>query len=274
VVIVVLNHKGGTGKTTTCVNLGAALAASGHRVLLVDLDPQASASLYLGLSFQELEPSLAAVLFDRLPLTAVRRQTSVPRLELVTGGLELAHSDLVLAAVPGREDRLAAALEPVRNEFDFILCDCPPSLSLLPVNALQAGDRYLVALTPDYLALEGLITALDTVDRMREGLGTGIDLLGILFTRVRPAGFPLLGRELRYQREVIRLVREEYGQQVFQTVIHEDPRLAAAPAYGLTILQYAPGSRGARDYTRLAAEVAARCNLQTAKRRLETWAAG
>ncbi|MEN6326970.1 MAG: AAA family ATPase, partial [Syntrophomonas sp.] len=157
-VISVINNKGGTGKTSVAVNLAAALASSGPRVLLIDLDSQASAAFHLGVARNDLQPSTADILFNELPITKAKRPTGIRDLELVTGGMELAHSDLMLADVAGREECLFKAIDPVRNKYDFIICDCSPSLSILSVNALVASDYYIVPITPQYLALEGLIS--------------------------------------------------------------------------------------------------------------------
>ena len=170
-IIAVINNKGGTGKTTTCVNLSACLAASGYRVLLVDLDSQASASLSLGIPRNALAPSAAHVLFDSLDVEDAIRPAVLPGLDLLTGQMELANTDLMLADVPGRERRLSRCLQGVRDQYDFIFCDCPPSLSLLPVNALVMSDSYIVPVTPEYLALEGLIGLMDGIDRMKKGIG-------------------------------------------------------------------------------------------------------
>lgn len=259
-VIVVINNKGGTGKTTTCVNLSAALANLGYRVLLIDLDSQASASLFLGINYCDLSPSVADVLFDGMEISSAIRSTSIQRLDLLTGGIELAHSDLILADIPGRENRLAESLEPIKNNYDFILCDCAPSLSMLPINALVAADRYIVTVTPEYLALEGLITLMDAVEKVKKGMGVDVELLGILFTMVKPAAFPLFNRNLKHQSEIINLVREHYGN-VFKTTIKRDVKLAEAPSYGTSIFEYAPGSRSAKEYAMLAEEVIERCGI-------------
>lgn len=258
-VIVVINNKGGTGKTTTCVNLSAALANSGYRVLLVDLDSQASASLSLGIKYSDLSPSIADVLFDGVAIKSVIRNTGIQRLDLLTGGMELAHSDLILADVPGRENRLAKSLEPIRDDYDFIFCDCAPSLSMLPVNALVAADRYIVPVTPEYLALEGLITLMEAVERIKKGMDVDVELLGIVFTMINPAKFFLLNRDLRSQLEIIHLVREYYGEDVFKTVIRRNVKFTEAPSHGASIFGYAPRSSGAKEYAMLADEVLERC---------------
>jgi len=260
-VITVINNKGGTGKTTTCVNLSAALANSGYRVLLVDLDSQASASLSLGIQYDDLSPSAADVLFEEFAIEKARRSTNIPGLDLLTGEIELAHSDLILADVPRRETRFTEALEPVRDSYDFILCDCPPSLSMLPINALVAADQYIVPITPEYLALEGLVSLMDAVDKIKEGMEVNLKLLGIIFTMVNPGAFSLLNRELKGQLEIIRLVREHYDSDVFETVIKRNSKLAEAPSYSKTIFEYAPKSSAARHYTMLADEVLERCEI-------------
>ena len=260
-IIAIVNNKGGTGKTTTGVNLSAALANLGHRVLLVDLDSQASASISLGVPYSELSPSSADVLFDELPIESATRNTNIRRLDLLPGGLELAHSDLILADVPGREDQLAESLMPVRDGYDFIICDCPPSLSMLPVNALVAADRYVVPVTPEYLALEGLTGLMCAVDLIREGMDINVEMLGILFTMVNPARFRLLNKDLRSQLDIMDLVRGRYGKDVFKTVIRRSVSLSKAPSYGHTIFEHAPRSSGAQEYAQLAGEVLERCGI-------------
>lgn len=266
-VIVVINNKGGTGKTTTCVNLSAALANSGYRVLLVDLDSQASASLSLGVEYCDLLPSVVDVLFNGMAIMSAIRSTNIQRLDLLTGGMELAHSDLILADVPGRENRLAESLEPIRDSYDFILCDCPPSLSMLPVNALVAADRYIITVTPEYLALEGLNSLMEAVERVKEGMDVDVELLGIVFTMVNPAAFSLFNRDLRDQLEIIRSLRERYGKDVFKTVIKRNVRLREAPSYGASIFEYAPRSSGAKEYAMLANEVIERCYINRMERK-------
>ena len=165
--LAVINNKGGTAKTTTAVNLAAALAIKGHRTLLIDLDSQASASLSLGVSRADLSPSVAGVILNHGALKPVIRGTAAEGLDMVTGAPELADADLALANMPGRERRLKDAVGPVRHEYAFIILDCPPSLSMLSVNAMVAADAYLVPTPPEYLALEGLVGLMDAVQKMR-----------------------------------------------------------------------------------------------------------
>lgn len=255
-VISTINNKGGTGKTSISVNLAAALANSGDRVLLIDLDSQASAAFYLGVSRKELQPSIADVLFDELPITLASRKTGIEGLDLITGGIELAHSDLVLADVPGREDCLLKAIKPIRNKYDFIICDCSPSLSTLSVNALVASERYIVPITPQYLALEGLISLMDAVGKIKNGIGLSAELLGIVINMVST-----ISQQTKSQAEIIALVREHYGEAVFTNFIKRYAKLEEAPAYGSSIFEYAPRSPAALQYSMLAQEVLKRCGI-------------
>jgi len=252
--IAIINNKGGTGKTTTCVNLAAALAGLGCRVLLVDLDSQASASLSLGVARTELAPSTAHLLFGSMGAEEAIRDSGVPRLDLLTGQMDLASTDLMLADVPGRELRLSRGLNRVGEAYDFILYDCPPSLSMLSINALVASDRYIVPMTAEYLALEGLIGLMNGIDRMKGGMGLRAELLGIVFTMVNPC--------LKLTEEIAGLIRDHYGSLVFETEIRRDVKLGEAPAHGKSIFQHAAGSRGAEAYAMLAREVMVRCGIK------------
>ena len=246
-ILAVINAKGGTAKTTTAVSLAAALAAKKKRVLLVDLDSQASASLSLGVSRADLSSGTAAAILDGRPLADAVRRTDVDGLDLVAGSPELADADLRLATVGGRERRLAFAIAPIRADYDFVVLDCPPSLSLLPVNALVAADAYIIPTPPEYLALEGLVGLMDAVNRIQTGIGSHCQLLGIVLTKV--------DHRRRVTGEIIDLVRRHYGRQVFKTEIRVDVRLIEAPGFGQTVLDYAPGSSGADGYIQLADEV-------------------
>jgi len=258
-VISVMSNKGGTGKTTTSVNLSASLAKQGFNVLLVDLDPQGYASVSLGIPYAELSPSSAEVLFDGVKIESVIRDTAISGMDLITGGIELANSDLILADMPDRENRLDRALQHIRTEYDFIILDCPPSLSLVLVNALTAADRYIIPITPDYLALEGLITLLSTVKKIKNEMGLDIELLGILFTMVNLDRLRVRRQEFKMQLGIIKLLREHYSKDVFKTFIIRDARLSETASYGQTIFDFAPNSKVALGYMRLANEVKNLC---------------
>lgn len=246
-ILAVINAKGGTAKTTTAVNIAAAFAEKGRKTLLVDLDSQASASLSLGISRADLNPSIADVILDGWRIADVVRETYMDKLHLATGSSELVESDIQLVSQTGRERRLADAIEAVRDRYRYIVLDCPPSLSLIPVNALIAADAYIVPTPPEYLALEGLVGLLSAVNRIQTGIGSTCPLLGIVMTKV--------DRRRRVTDEIIQLIRKHYGSQVFQTEIKTDVKLIEAPSFGKTIQDYAPRSTGAEAYKRLASEI-------------------
>lgn len=256
-VISVVNNKGGTGKTTTCVNLAAALANTGYRVLLVDLDPQASASLSLGIERNNLSPSAADVLLRGTFIKPLIRPCAIQRLHLLTGDIELANTDLNLATVPGREYRLSESLNHVRQDYNFILCDCPPSMSMLPVNALMAADGYIVPVAPEYLALEGLVSFMTVISKLKKGMGISPKLVGIAFTMVER----VLGTTRKTTRDIIGLVREHYGEDVFKTEIRRDRKLQESPSFGKSIFEFSPKCHAAKVYAMLAREVIVRCGM-------------
>ena len=247
-IIALVNSKGGVGKTTSAVSLAAGLAADGkRRVLLADLDAQGSASLSLGLDRADLVPGTAEVILAGLPVRAAIRPTAVEGLDILPGSMELTSADLVLADVKGREAVLKAALGPIRSDYGIIVLDCPPSLGLLVVNALVAADFFLVPLSPDYLALEGLVNLLAAVDRIRDGIGRVADLLGVLLTMV--------DHRLNVSAEIGKLIRQHYGRTIFRTEVPVNVRLKEAPSFGKTIFDYDHGATGAAAYRELVKEV-------------------
>ena len=250
-IISLINNKGGVGKTTTAVNLAAGLVGKNRRILLIDLDSQGSASLSLGIARQDLSPSSSDVLLNRVPIQTVIRKTAIKGLDLLTGSMDLANADLSLSDVNGREKQLRSAIEPIRNDYDFIIMDCPPSLSLLPINALVATDAYIIPVTPQYLALEGLANLMDVVEKIRQGIGTTAILLGIVLT--------LVDYRVRATKEIIDMLRGHYDRQIFKTEIRVNVRLSEAPSFGKTIFDYDKTSTGAESYRNLAIEVTQRC---------------
>lgn len=245
-VLAVLNNKGGVGKTTASVNLAAALATPKRRILLVDLDSQASASLWCGVTRTQLLPSSANCLLHDYPVSKAIRPTATRNLDLVTGSTDLANADLSLRDAVGRETTLRQALQSVRQRYDIIVLDCPPSLSLIGVNALMAADGLIVPVTPQFLALEGIVNLLGAVEQVRTRLGGRVKLLGILLTMVRPG---------RAAAEAMKALRTQYRDRIFYTEILDAHALEEAPAAGKTIFQYAPRSRATDAFRRLSGEV-------------------
>lgn len=254
--IALLNQKGGVGKTTTAIHLGAALALDGRPTLLIDLDPQAHLSLGLGLGAEEVHGSLYDVLCENRPLAACVHDTRLPRLSLVPSHLDLSGAELMLANAIGREGLLRDAVLPHLEAFDrdhpgdaleAVLFDCPPSLGLLTINALVAADEILIPLQPHFYALQGMARLLDIVRLIRQRLNPRLRITGILPCLVDP--------RLRLSQEVLEEVRGHFGDVVYRTCIRSNVKLAESPSHGLTVFEYAPESRGASDYKALAQEL-------------------
>jgi chromosome partitioning protein len=260
-IVAVANQKGGVGKTTTAINLSASLAATGQRVLLVDIDPQGNLTSGVG---QKGKAAADGTIYDALvshdhpPVDAHRFiiPTGVERLHLIPADRNLTGAEIELVTMGAREERLRALLTPVRAQFDYVYVDCPPSLGLLTLNALVAADAVLVPLHCEYFALEGLADLVSTMRRVRAAFNPLLDVEGVLLT--------MFDERTNLGQQVATEVREFFKEKVFRTVIPRNVRLGEAPSHGMPVILYDPKSRGAEAYTALAREVLQRAAASAA----------
>ena len=247
-IIAVLNQKGGVGKTTTAINLGAYLAKAGRSVLIVDLDPQGNATSGLGVDKRQLEATTYEVLFGTVEPSKIIRETSVANLSILPTNEQLAAAEVDLAPEENRETRLRQALKHLI--YDYVLIDCPPALGLLTINALCAASAVLIPVQAEYYALEGLGQLLDIVQRVRQGLNPDLELLGVVVT--------MYDGRTSLADQVVGELKKHFGDKLLKTVIPRNVRLAEAPSYGKSIAEHDKWSKGARSYKQLAKEVEAR----------------
>ena len=246
-VIAIANQKGGVGKTTTTVNLGACLAELGYRTLIVDLDPQGNASTGLGIDTRGLETSMYHVIMQEVPLENCVEPSSVKNLFVAPASLDLAGAEIELVPAFSRENRLRKAIADVHDDYDYVLIDCPPSLGLLTVNGLNAASEVLVPIQCEYYALEGLGQLLRNVDLVKRNLNPTLEVSTIVCV--------MYDARTKLAEQVVREVREHFGDKVCRTVVPRTVRLSEAPSFGQPIITFDPTSRGATAYRGVAKEV-------------------
>jgi chromosome partitioning protein len=246
-VLAIANQKGGVGKTTTCVNLAASLAATKRRVLLIDMDPQGNATMGCGVEKHDLEVTTCNVLLGEVK--AIEAIIPVPEggFDLLPGNEELTLAEVKLLQEIGREMKLRQALEGVKNNYDFILIDCPPSINMLTVNALTASDGVLIPMQCEYYALEGLTSLINTIDQINKSVNPELEIYGLLRTMVDP--------RINLSNEVSEQLISHFGDKVFRTVVPRNVTLAEAPSFGRPVLFHDRKSRGAIAYLALAGEM-------------------
>ena len=246
-IIAIINQKGGVGKSTTAINLSAALGEQGKQILLVDLDPQGNSTSGLGVEKSNLEQCVYNVLLDDLPIEEVIIPDVCEGLDLVPATINLAGAEVELVSEMARENRLKDAVGSMRGKYDYVFIDCPPSLGLLTVNSLVAADKLIIPIQTEFYALEGVTKLLESMKRVKSRLNPTLDIFGILLT--------MYDGRTTLSRQVAAEVRNYFGRQVFETIIPRTVKLSEAPSYGIPITQYDPLGKGAASYSELAKEV-------------------
>ncbi|MDQ0163720.1 ParA family protein [Aeribacillus alveayuensis] len=246
-IISIANQKGGVGKTTTSVNLGACLAHLGKRVLLIDIDPQGNATSGVGIEKADVDQCVYDIIVDDVDAKKVIKATQIERLDVIPATIQLAGAEIELVPTISREVRLKRAIEPIKPYYDYILIDCPPSLGLLTINALTASDSVIIPVQCEYYALEGLSQLLNTIRLVQKHLNSDLMIEGVLLT--------MLDARTNLGIQVIDEVKKYFQDKVYQTIIPRNIRLSEAPSHGQPIILYDPRSRGAEVYLELAKEV-------------------
>ena len=246
-VLAVTNQKGGVGKTTTSINLAASLVTAGRRVLLVDLDPQGNATMGSGIDKRGLKKTVYQVLLGEVPISAVRVRSQSGGFDVIPANRELAGAEIEMVDLEERETRLKTALDDIRDQYDFVLIDCPPALNLLTVNGLCAANAVMIPMQCEYYALEGLSDLVQTIKKVRANLNPGLEIEGLLRTMYDPRN--MLAQQVSDQ------LQQHFGDKVYRTVIPRNIRLAEAPSHGLPVLNFDRQSKGALAYLALAGEM-------------------
>lgn len=246
-VIAIINQKGGVGKSTTAVNLAAALSELKKKVLLIDFDPQGNSTSGFGIEKEELEACVYDALLNDVPLEELIQDTPSKRVFVVPATIQLAGAEIELVSAMARETRLKELIAPIKDEFDFIFIDCPPSLGLLTINALAAADSVLIPIQCEYYALEGVTKLLESMRMVKSRINKQLDTYGVLLT--------MFDSRTSLSNQVADEVRAYFGDDTFKTVIPRTVKLSEAPSFGLPIIEYAPTNKGAIAYMNLAKEV-------------------
>ncbi|MFW5980193.1 MAG: ParA family protein [Bacillota bacterium] len=245
--VAVVNQKGGVGKSTTAVNLGASLAEMNKKVLLIDIDPQGNATSGVGIEKTGIDTSIYDILIEETPLEEGIMSTDIDKFYILPANIDLAGAEIELVSMISRESRLKNALKKRKEKYDYILFDCPPSLGLLTLNALTASDKILVPIQCEYYALEGLGQLIKTINLVKKSLNSDLEIEGVVLT--------MYDARTNLSQQVIEEVKEYFGDKVYNTVIPRNVRLSEAPSFGQPINVYDSNSRGAKAYRKLAKEV-------------------
>ena len=245
--IAIVNQKGGVGKTTTAVNLSSSLAAMGKKVLLIDIDPQANATEGVGYNPKEIENSIYEVMLGESNIKDAIINTDIKKMSIIPANIQLVGFEIEFVDEENREIVLKNAIASIKDDYDYILFDCPPSLGLLTVNSLTASDEVLIPVQSEYYALAGLVQLMNTIKLIKDSLNAQLAIAGVLIT--------MYDSRLNIAKEVVEEIRKHFSGHVFETVIYRNVRLAEAPSHGKPIIQYAATSKGATNYLMLAEEL-------------------
>lgn len=249
-IISIINQKGGVGKSTTAVNLAAALGELGKKILIVDFDPQGNSTSGLGIEKEELEQCVYDALLNDVPAENLLIQANCNNVTVIPATIQLAGAEIELVSAMARETRLKELLEPVQENYDFVFIDCPPSLGLLTINALTAADSVLIPIQCEYYALEGVTKLLESMRMVKSKINKGLEVFGVLLT--------MYDSRTSLANQVVDEVKQYFGDKVFNTLIPRTVKISEAPSFGMSVIQYAPQNKGAQSYMELAEEVIGR----------------